>query len=333
MRKQEHPFAPYIRILGKGKRGSRSLTEAESYQAFSMILQGQVTDEQLGAFLMLLRVNEETPAELVGFVKAVKHYIDALPHTSKPHVDLDWPSYAGKRKHHTWYLLSARTLAKHGIHVCIHGAAGHTLNRIYTKDMLAAIDMPLINRIEDIQTSLTSHHCCYVPVALLQPTLARIIDMRHLFGLRSPVHTLARLINPFYAKASIQSIFHPAYQQKHVQAVFKLGYHNSLVIKGDGGEFERNPDARTLVLGIRNQSFYNIKLPKLNHARSPIENDLSAHVLQHFWLTGQCRDKAQQHYAYQAVIETLALALISLQKADSYHQAVAMATQMWQTRH
>ena len=34
----EHPFAEYIRILGKGKKGSRPLTQDEAYQAMKMIL-------------------------------------------------------------------------------------------------------------------------------------------------------------------------------------------------------------------------------------------------------------------------------------------------------
>ena len=33
----EHPFAQYIRIIGKGKNGARSLTYDEAYHAFSMI--------------------------------------------------------------------------------------------------------------------------------------------------------------------------------------------------------------------------------------------------------------------------------------------------------
>ena len=60
----EHPFAQYVRILGKGKTGSRSLSYEEAYQAFSMILKDEVLDVQLGAFLMLLRVKEESVDEL-----------------------------------------------------------------------------------------------------------------------------------------------------------------------------------------------------------------------------------------------------------------------------
>ena len=73
---REHPFAPFVRILGKGKSGSRSLSRAEARQAFGMILRGEVEAVQVGAFLMLLRVKEETGEELAGFVEACR---DRLP--------------------------------------------------------------------------------------------------------------------------------------------------------------------------------------------------------------------------------------------------------------
>ena len=104
---QEHPFAGYIRTLGKGKKGTRDLTREEAAQAMSMILQRQVLPEQLGAFLMLMRVKEEAAAELTGFADAVREAIAA----PKLAVDLDWATYAGKRRRHPWYVLSALALA------------------------------------------------------------------------------------------------------------------------------------------------------------------------------------------------------------------------------
>ena len=101
----EHPFAQYIRIIGKGKTGARSLTYDEAYQAFSMILKNEVLDVQLGAFLMLLRVKEESVDELAGFVQATRDQLNFQP----LNVDLDWSSYAGKRKHYPWFLLAALT--------------------------------------------------------------------------------------------------------------------------------------------------------------------------------------------------------------------------------
>ena len=70
MRRDPHPFAQFVDILGRGKTLTRSLTIAEAEEAMEMILGGHVLPEQLGAFLMLLRVKEESPAEIAGFVRA-----------------------------------------------------------------------------------------------------------------------------------------------------------------------------------------------------------------------------------------------------------------------
>ncbi len=72
MMREPHPFARFINILGRGKTLTRSLTIEEAEEAMAMILRGETLPEQLGAFLMLLRVKEESPAEIAGFVRAAR---------------------------------------------------------------------------------------------------------------------------------------------------------------------------------------------------------------------------------------------------------------------
>ena len=60
MSEAPHPFARFVRILGRGKTLTRSLTAEEAEEAMGMILAGEARPEQIGAFLMLLRVKEET---------------------------------------------------------------------------------------------------------------------------------------------------------------------------------------------------------------------------------------------------------------------------------
>lgn len=319
----EHPFAQYVRILGKGKRGSRSFTYEEALESFGMILDDQVLDMQLGAFLMLLRVKEESVDELAGFVQATKNRLQLPP----LQVDLDWSSYAGKRKHYPWFLLAALTLAKHGYRIFMHGAAGHTINRLYTEDVLPHLGHQPCWTGEEVRQALGSSNFAYMPLSAFSPKLGEIIEMRNVMGLRSPVHTLARLINPFNAPVTLQAIFHPAYRSSHQQAALRLGYQNTAVIKGEGGEFERNPDARTLVVGIQNGEGYELEWPMLNPSRSDPEE---AFDLQHF--TAVWKGEASHDYGYQAVIGTLALALYSLQKASDMDAALQQAKVLWESR-
>ena len=320
----EHPFAQYVRILGKGKTGSRSLSYEEAHHAFSLILKDQVLDVQLGAFLMLLRVKEESVDELAGFVQATKDQLD-FPAIQ---VDLDWPSYAGKRKHYPWFILAALTLANHGFRVVMHGESGHTVNRIYTEQALSALGYPTCNSHAEVEAELQRCHFAYIPLGLISPKLSEMIQLRNIMGLRSPVHTLARLINPYQAGATLQAIFHPAYRESHQHAAHRLGYLNSAVIKGEGGEFERNPDARTLICGIRDGELYQHELNKLTEGRSETEEQFDLDFFSAVW-----QDQAEHAYGEIAVCETLSIALYTLKVCDSFEDAIERAQHMWKTRH
>ena len=319
----EHPFAQYVRIIGKGKNGARSLTYDEAYHAFSMILKGDVLDVQLGAFLMLLRVKEESVDELTGFVQATKDQL----RFKKLDIDLDWSSYAGKRKHYPWFLLAALTLAKQGYKIVMHGASGHTINRVYTEQVLEYLDYPVCKNENEVETQLNQCHFAYVSLDVISPILSDLISLRNVMGLRSPIHTLARLINPFDAKATMQAIFHPAYRTSHQQTALQLGYKNSAVIKGEGGEFERNPDAKTLICGIKNGELYQHELPKLTENRSPIEEELDLAVFKSVW------EGTQQHqYGEIAVTETIGIALYTMGVCSTYEEAMIQAKQFWAER-
>ncbi|UUS59849.1 MULTISPECIES: glycosyl transferase family protein [unclassified Acinetobacter] len=319
----EHPFAQFVRIVGKGKNGARSLTYDEAYQAFSMILKDEVLDVQLGAFLMLLRVKEESVDELTGFVQASRDQLKF----KKLDVDLDWSSYAGKRKHYPWFLLAALTLAKHGYNVVMHGASGHTINRLYTEQVLEYLGFPICQNDTDVEQQLNQRHFAYIPLDVISPILSDLISLRNVMGLRSPIHTLARLINPFNAKATMQAIFHPAYRGSHQRAAFQLGYQNSAVIKGEGGEFERNPDAKTLICGIKDGEMYEHELPKLTDNRSPVEEELDLAVFKAVW------DGQQVHeYGEIAVIETMGIALYTMGAVASFDEAMQKAKALWADR-
>ena len=319
----EHPFAQYIRIIGKGKTGARSLTYDEAYQAFSMILKNEVLDVQLGAFLMLLRVKEESVDELAGFVQATRDQLNFQPLD----VDLDWSSYAGKRKHYPWFLLAALTLAHHGYRIVMHGASGHTINRVYTEQVLPYLGYSICQNEQEVKQQLERHNFAYLPLEVISPILSDLISLRNVMGLRSPIHTLARLINPFNAKATLQAIFHPAYRTSHQHTAFHLGYQNSAVIKGEGGEFERNPDAKTLICGIKNGELYEYELPKLTPERSPIEEELDLEVFKAVWL-------GQQHHEYgeMAVTETMGIALYTMGVVSSFDEAMVKAKELWESR-
>lgn len=317
---EEHPFAAFVRILGKGKRGARDLTRDEAREAMGMLLDGRVEDVQLGAFLMLLRHKEESAEELAGFTEAVRARV-AAPAIA---VDLDWPSYAGKKRHLPWYLLAAKALAAGGVRIFMHGGGAHTAGRLYSEQMLAALEIPCCADWAEVEAALARGGLAFMPLGAWMPALQRMIDLRNTLGLRSPIHSLARVLNPLGARCALQSIFHPGYQAVHREASRLLGDH-ALVIKGDGGEIEANPDAAMHLYGATGGQAWDEEWPALSAQRhvKPARLD-PAHLLA-VW-----RGEAQDAYGLLAVRASMALALRGLGLARE--EAFARADTLWSAR-
>jgi len=321
---QEHPFAKYVRILGKGKKGSRSLSLEEAQDAMGMILDDQVRPEQLGAFLMLLRIKEESPQELAGFIQAVR-LRNPVPQTLT--VELDWSTYAGKKRHLPWFLLSALLLAENGHKVFMHGARGHTAGRIYTQDVLAQFSLPSCDSWKSVEQQLAEKNFAFMGIAQLAPKVAEIIEMRSLFGLRSPVHTLCRMLNPLRAKCSIDGVFHPAYAPMHQQTSALLGVENSLTIRGDGGEAEIRPDADCEIRWIKNAQLSEQQWPRIYANREVKDAELSVEKLAQLW-----RGEITHLYGEGALLSTLAATLVLLGCCCDADSAQLMAQSMWNSR-
>jgi anthranilate phosphoribosyltransferase len=229
----ETDFATFVATLGRGPGRSRALTRDEAETAFGMVLRGEADPHQVGAFLMLLRFRGEDADEITGMVQAMRAHAGLGKEDLG--VELDWPSYgAGRTRGAPWFLLSALALARSGIIVLMHGSNDFS-SGITVDDGLGVLGL----RAEIV--SLRTERFAYMPVRTMAPAVERLLDMRRLFGLRSPVNTAARLLNPANAPFGVDGVFHPPYIEVHLGVAERMGRKRLLVLKGGGGEAERVP--------------------------------------------------------------------------------------------
>jgi anthranilate phosphoribosyltransferase len=319
---QEHAFAQYVRILGRGPNLSRPLTFDEAEAAARMIAAGAVEPAQLGAFLCLLRVRTETPDEIAGLARGLRGAAAGLSGA-----DIDWPAYAGKARQPPWFLLAALTLARHGIRVFMHGAEGHTEGRVYAAQALAALGVPACADAGEAARRLEHDGFAYVTLATLAPRLQAIMDLKALLGVRSPLHTAGRLLNPAGAPFTIAAVTHPPYQAVHQRAAELLGQPRAAVFKGEGGEAERRPEKPCTVLYLEDGRPASEEwAPMLDTAR-PRPEDVDLGLLRAVW-RGEHADPA----AEAAVTGTLALALRYSGRAAAPAEAEQLARDMWRGR-
>jgi anthranilate phosphoribosyltransferase len=323
---EEHPFSPFVRTIARGPTLSRPLTEDEMGEATRMILAGQVDPLQLGAFLCVLRVRTEDPGETAGFVRAVKDSI-VMP-ADAPAVDLDWSSYAGKKRQLPWFLLSALLLADHGIKVFMHGTEGHTPGRLYSRQALAALGIGHATSMEEAAHQLRQRNFAYLPLEHLSPKLQEIMDLKPILGVRTPVNTFTRMLNPFDAPYSIQSIFHPNYKEIHRDASLLLGQPHMAVFKGEGGEIERRPNKPVIVESLHDGEKVDEEWPPmLPDAKVLVDEEMNVERLMSLW-----RGDEDDAVAVAAVVGTAAIALRLMGRADGPADAEAQARALWEKR-
>lgn len=323
---QEHPFAPYVRILARGKSNTRPLSLEEADEAMTMILKGDVRPEQIGAFLMVLRYKEETPQEVAGFVRAARRRV-SLPDPA-PAVDLDWSCYAGKKRQLPWFALAAMALAQSGTKIFMHGVEGHTPGRIYAEQTMRSLGLPIAESLAQAATQLTTTNLCYLPLREINSTLSELIDLKAVLGLRSPVHTVARMINPFRANHVLQGIFHPGFNEVHQQAAALIEQPHLAVFRGEGGEIERRPQKPVEVYTVDDGVIASETWPALMPEPYQ-ETDDKMDMNQ---LSLQWKGDIQDPYGSAAIRGTLAIALKMLGKANTQKDALLLADQIWNNR-
>jgi anthranilate phosphoribosyltransferase len=321
----EHPFAQYIRILGKGKTGTRSLDQREARQAFDMILRGEAEPLQVGAFLMLLRVKEESPEELAGFVQACRDNMRMPPADLR--ADLDWSSYAGKKHQHPWFILSMLLLSEAGHRVFVHGSAGHTAGRLSTETAMQQLNLPIASDWADVKQQLEQRNLSYLPLDKFCSPLQELMQLKPLLGLRSPVNTLSRMINPLLAPSSLRSIFHPSYARLHQEADRLLGQPRALVFKGDSGEAEIKPQADTRICLLQKDQSEEFLLRRSMPHRVKSVDSPSIEPLSALW-----HGSDVDQYGLDATLMTAATALVAIEPGLEMETALSQARELWGNR-
>ena len=222
-------ISQYIKEIGRGKQGARSLDRAQAADLFGQVLDGTVSDLEIGGFCLAMRIKGETTEEMAGFLDATHARLNRIPATAQPLVVL--PSYNGARKLPVLTPLLALLVARRGLPVLIHGTDTES-SRIFVPNVLAALAI----RAQHAINPIAEGDVAYVPTELLCPGLKRLLDVRRVVGLRNSAHSLVKLMNPGAGRAVIVGSYtHPEYAVS-MGAVFEATGATALLLRGTEGE-------------------------------------------------------------------------------------------------
>ncbi|MEI6897238.1 MAG: glycosyl transferase family protein [Psychromonas sp.] len=322
-------FSEYIKLTGRGEKGRRSLTQAESYDALSSYLNGDAELLQLAVLLMLQRVRCETAEEAAGYVQALREQINSQ--WKAVNADLDWPCFAGKKRQPPWLILAAKTLAQQGTRIVLHGFNAVDAIKYQVESACPELAINIARTPEQASEYLDKFNICYVPLEHYCEKLIPLLNLREKMGLRTPLNTVARSLNPTQAPFAIHGVFHKSYEKLHAQAALLTKEHSMIAFKGEGGESEVNPRVSTKICGVHNidgeLTYIEQEWPTYLNEASGAHSDVSAKYLQKVW-----QGDVQDSYGDAAVTCTIAVILKQFEPQKTQKECLQLAEQYWQTR-
>lgn len=315
-----------VKLLARGPGRSRHLTRDEAGIAVEEILSGNAAPEAVGAFLMVMRYRSEEPQELAGFVDALRAYGPTIRSAAA----VDWPTYStGRSRGAPWFLLSAKLLAGAGHKVLLHGWHGSREPEFL--EAVQAMGIRILETPTDSSSRLSRDRIAYAPLGRIHPAALDLLKLRDVLGLRSPVNSALRLLNPAEAPVSLQGVFHPAFQTLQSEAAALIGGARHAIIKGGGGEFERHPGKDLRFCSVSDATISAERAPALlpdSAVRLAEGTRLSttADMVDLWW------GKVEDGFAASIVIGTTALALLIIGDASDIETADRQAKALWSDR-
>jgi anthranilate phosphoribosyltransferase len=239
----------FIKEIGRGAAGARSLTRAQAQELMGAVLAGETTPLELGAMVMALRMKGESLDELCGFLDAVHGHCLPL-HSDQPVVVI--PSYNGARRLPNLTPLLALLLAQQGVRVLVHGALHEppheppqTPARVTTAEIFHDLGLQPAHNSDDLHGLWARHEPAFMSTATLCPPLQALLDVRWTVGLRNSGHMVAKMIQPFTQGSNARCLRLVNYTHPEFGALMKAWGQqekaDTMLLRGTEGEPVADP--------------------------------------------------------------------------------------------
>jgi len=209
------------------------LTEDEMVSSMTEIMEGEVTDSHLAAFLTALHMKGETVAEIVGAARVMRAKAEKLNIKSTPLVDTCGTGGDGAD---TFNISTASALvtAGAGVNVAKHGNRAVS-SRSGSADVLKCLGVNLDANLATVQRCVDEAGLGFLFAPLMHKAMKHAGGVRKELGFRTIFNLLGPLTNPANAQAQVLGVFDVKWVQPLATVLRDLGCSRALVVHGSDG--------------------------------------------------------------------------------------------------
>lgn len=221
-------FKPFLAGIAAGERLSRAAAE----EAFDTILSGDVTQAQIGAFLMGLRVRGETVDEITGAVASLRK---RMARVAAPPGAIDIVGTGGDGQGtYNISTLAAVIVAACGVPVAKHGNRAAS-SRSGASDVLGALGVGVGLAPDHVGRCIRETGLGFMMAQAHHPAMRHVGGARSELGTRTIFNMLGPLSNPAGVRRQLLGVFAPQWLEPLAEVLRNLGSERVWVMHGSDG--------------------------------------------------------------------------------------------------
>ena len=238
-------FKALIAIVADGN----SLNVEQARAAFDVMMSGDATPSQMGAFLMALRVRGETVDEITGGVMTMR---DRMTPIQAPPGAMDIVGTGGDGKH-TLNISTATAIvvAGCGVPIAKHGNRAAS-SKTGTTDVQNTLGINVDADFSLLQAALDEAGICFMAAPRHHGAMRNVGPTRVEMGTRTIFNILGPMSNPAGVKRQLIGVFDRHWLRPMAEVLRTLGSERVWVVHGADGTDEITTTGPTYVVSLEN---------------------------------------------------------------------------------
>ncbi|PRR81243.1 Anthranilate phosphoribosyltransferase [Clostridium vincentii] len=249
------------------------LTEDESRGVINEIMKGEANSTQIGGFLVGLRVKGETPAEILGAVKALRdNMLTCDVESSENLIDTCGTGGDGGK---TFNISTAVAIvaASGGAKVAKHGNRAVS-SKSGSADVLTELGIKVDYSTEESKNIIKEKGMAFLFAPQYHKAMKNVAKERKELGTRTLFNLIGPLANPAPISGQLLGIYDGSLVKAAGEVLLNLGLKRAMVVHGDDGLDEITTTTTTTVCEVSNGKIkeYKIDPTKYGIARANIQD-------------------------------------------------------------
>ena len=209
-----------------------SLSTSESTALFNAVIQGELSNEQIAAMLIALKVRGANTEEITGAVAASLQNAKAFPHPNYSFADIVGTGGDGQNTINI-STASAIVAASMGAKVAKHGNRSVS-SKSGASDVLTALGVNVNVTPEQARQALDEIGVCFLFAQQYHSGFRHVAPVRAALKTRTIFNILGPLINPARPTYHLLGVYAPELVKTYAETAVALGHQHSFVVHGSG---------------------------------------------------------------------------------------------------